>query len=104
MDMTPPPKPGQPALPDGAARKAFYDAISAHSMTPLWEVLHALVPQSPSTPCRPALWKYTDVRPFLMQSGELITAEEAVRRVLILENPGLRGQSASRSRSTQACR
>jgi gentisate 1,2-dioxygenase len=93
MDMTPPPAHGQPAVPNGAARKAFYDAISAHSMTPLWEVLHALVPQSPSTPCQPALWKYTDVHPFLMQSGQLITAEEAVRRVLILENPGLRGQS-----------
>lgn len=93
MDMTPPPTPGQPAVPNGAARKAFYDAISAHNMTPLWEVLHALVPQSPSTPCQPALWKYADVRPFLMKSGELITAEEAVRRVLILENPGLRGQS-----------
>jgi gentisate 1,2-dioxygenase len=93
MDMTPPPTHGKPAAPNGAARKAFYDAISAHSMTPLWEVLHALVPQSPSTPCKPALWKYAEVRPFLMQSGELITAEEAVRRVLILENPGLRGQS-----------
>jgi gentisate 1,2-dioxygenase len=93
MDMTPPPSHGAPAVPNSAERKAFYDAISAHSMTPLWEVLHALVPQSPSTPCQPALWKYTDVRPFLMKSGELITAEEAVRRVLILENPGLRGQS-----------
>jgi gentisate 1,2-dioxygenase len=41
----------------------------------------------------PALWKYAEVRPFLMRAGELITAEEAVRRVLILENPGLRGQS-----------
>ena len=29
-----------------------------------------------------------------MRAGELITAEEAVRRVLILENPALRGQSA----------
>ena len=62
-------------------------------MTPLWEVLHALVPPAPATPCQPALWKYADVRPYLMQSGQLITAEEAVRRVLILENPGLRGQS-----------
>ncbi len=85
MDMTPPPPP--------AARKAFYDAISAQNMTPLWEVLHALVPQAPNTPCQPALWKYADVHPWLMQSGELITAEEAVRRVLILENPALRGQS-----------
>jgi gentisate 1,2-dioxygenase len=63
-------------------------------MTPLWEELHNLVPVSPVTPCRPALWRYEDVRPFLMQSGTLITAEEAVRRVLIMENPGLRGQSA----------
>ncbi len=93
MDMTPPPDSGQAAPPEQAARKAFYDAIATHSMTPLWEVLHALVPQSPNTPCQPALWKYADVHPYLMQSGRLITAEEAVRRVLIMENPGLRGQS-----------
>ena len=76
-----------------AARQAFYQAIDQHSMTPLWEVLHALVPPSPASPCQPALWKYADIRPFLMSSCELITAEEAVRRVLILENPALRGQS-----------
>ena len=91
MDMTAPPS--QASASDAAARKAFYEAIAAHSMTPLWEVLHALVPPSPSTPCLPALWKYAEVRPFLLQSGQLITAEEAVRRVLILENPALRGQS-----------
>ena len=75
------------------ARQTFYDAIAQHSMTPLWEVLHALVPPAPQTPCQPALWRYADIKPFLMQSGTLITAEEAVRRVLILENPALRGQS-----------
>jgi gentisate 1,2-dioxygenase len=85
MDMTPPP---------GSARKAFYDAIRAQHMTPLWEVLHALVPQQPATPCVPAFWSYERVRPYLMEAGQLITAEEAVRRVLILENPGLPGHSA----------
>ncbi|HMA06840.1 MAG TPA: cupin domain-containing protein, partial [Ramlibacter sp.] len=64
------------------------------NLTPLWEVLHALVPPQPTTPCVPALWSYDAVRPFLMRAGEAITAEEAVRRVLILENPALRGQSA----------
>ena len=93
MDMTPPLQSRQGASGNTLERRAFYDAISAHSMTPLWEVLHALVPPSPATPCHPALWKYPDVHPYLMQSGQLITAEEAVRRVLILENPGLRGQS-----------
>ena len=90
MDMKTSP---EQTISSAAARKAFYSAIAAHNMTPLWEVLHALVPPSPATPCEPALWKYADARPFLMQSGRLITAEEAVRRVLILENPALRGQS-----------
>ncbi|MDB5965072.1 MAG: gentisate 1,2-dioxygenase [Polaromonas sp.] len=93
MDMTPPPGRPDGSQTTGAARKAFYEDIRAHSMTPLWEVLHALVPPSPSTPCLPAFWKFADVQPYLRQAGELITAEEAVRRVLILENPGLPGQS-----------
>ena len=96
MNLTPqqpPARPGHACETSSGARQAFYSAIAAHSMTPLWEVLHALVPPLPATPCQPALWTYADVRPYLMASGQLITAEEAVRRVLILENPGLRGQS-----------
>jgi gentisate 1,2-dioxygenase len=80
--------------PTALARQQLYRDMSPLNLTPLWEVLHALVPQQPSTPCQAALWKYDEVRPFLMRSGEAITAEEAVRRVLILENPALRGQSA----------
>ena len=81
--------------PDTAlhAREQLYRDMHPHHLTPLWEVLHALVPQKPATPCVPALWTYDQVRPFLMRAGEAITAEEAVRRVLILENPALRGQS-----------
>lgn len=77
-----------------AARQALYRDMSPHHLTPLWEVLHALVPPQPRSPCVPALWKYGQIRPFLQRAGELITAEEAVRRVLVLENPALRGQSA----------
>lgn len=94
MNMTPPPEAAGLAPANNArARKSFNDAIARHSMAPLWEVLHALVPPSPNTPCEPACWKYSDVKPYLLESGQLITAEEAVRRVLILENPALRGQS-----------
>jgi gentisate 1,2-dioxygenase len=80
--------------PTAQMRQQLYRDMEPHNLTPLWEVLHALVPPQPKTPCVPALWKYADVRPFLMRAGEAITAEEAVRRVLILENPKLRGQSA----------
>ena len=80
--------------PLAATRQQLYSDMAPLNLTPLWEVLHALVPRQPDSPCMPALWKYEEVRPFLMRAGQAITAEEAVRRVLILENPALRGQSA----------
>lgn len=75
------------------ARQVFYDKIDTHHMTPLWSVLSALVTKEPGSGCRPHLWPYEQARQFLMEAGDLITASEAERRVLILENPGLRGQS-----------
>ncbi len=76
-----------------AERREFYDRLEKSSAAPLWEVLADIVRTEPRTACRPALWRYEDVRPLIMESGRIITAKEAERRVLILENPGLRGQS-----------
>jgi len=76
-------------------RRQYYERIRALNLTPLWEELHALVPREPSSPCVPALWCYADIKPFLMESADLITAQEAVRRVLILENPGMPGRSCT---------
>ena len=73
------------------ARRDFYERIGSLSMAPLWESLHQLVPPSPQPKYGAAHWDYDQVRPFLMESGGLITAREAVRRVLILENPAMRG-------------
>ncbi len=75
------------------ARRDFYERIGALSMAPLWESLHQLVPPTPAPKYAPAHWSYDAVRPFLMESGSLITAKEAVRRVLILENPAMRGSA-----------
>ena len=75
-------------------RKAFYERIGGENLTPLWEVLGDLVPQRPRTPCVPAFWRYQTARAHLLEAGRLITAREAERRVLVLENPGLRGQSS----------
>lgn len=75
-------------------RKAFYDRIDRHHLTPLWEVLGSLVIAQPNSPCVPALWHYDGIREHLLEAGRLITAQEAERRVLVLENPALRGQSA----------
>jgi gentisate 1,2-dioxygenase len=81
----------QPSI--GSARQDLYRRMDQHHLAPLWEVLHNLIPNEPATPCKPALWKYRHARPYLMEAGKLITAKEAIRRVLILENPGMRGES-----------
>ena len=83
------------AVSTKAERQAFYDRIGRHGLAPLWESLHSLVTKTPTTPVQPVKWDYDDVvRPCLMESGTLITAKEAERRVLILENPGLPGRAS----------
>lgn len=76
-----------------ARRNDYYRRLDPLSMAPLWEVLGDLVTPAPASRCRPACWRYEDVRSLLLESGGLITAREAERRVLVLENPGLRGES-----------
>ena len=74
-------------------RQEFYDRLKPHSMAPLWEVLKDIVPPEPKSKAVPHIWRYQDARPLLMESGALLTAEEAERRVLVLENPSFPGQS-----------
>jgi gentisate 1,2-dioxygenase len=76
-----------------AAREEFYQRISKRDMAPLWKVMSSVVTKEPVTRCVPHVWHYDDVKSLVMESGGLITAEEALRRVLILENPALRGES-----------
>ncbi len=76
-----------------AMREAYYQRIAKHDMTPLWKVMSSIITDEPATRCVPVIWHYDDVKSLVMEAGGLITAEEAKRRVLILENPALRGQS-----------
>ncbi|CAB3788564.1 Gentisate 1,2-dioxygenase [Paraburkholderia caffeinitolerans] len=80
--------------PIDANRAAYYQRIAREQLAPLWESLHNLVPKSPQPRAVPAIWKYAQIRDLVMQAGALISAEEAVRRVLVMENPGLPGKSS----------
>ena len=74
-------------------REQFYGRIDPAHMAPLWTRLKALVPREPTPVGVPHRWRYADVRPFVMESAAHISAQEAERRVLILENPALRNTS-----------
>jgi gentisate 1,2-dioxygenase len=76
-----------------AVRQAYYERIAKHDMKPLWRVMDSIVTKEPVSRCAPMVWHFDDVKSLVMESGSLISAEEAKRRVLILENPALKGQS-----------
>ncbi len=76
-----------------ASRQAYYEKIRSHNLAPLWEVLKGLVTPEPKTQMMPALWQFPQIEKYMLEAGDVITAEEAERRVLVLENPGDPGKS-----------
>lgn len=70
----------------------FRDRLGAEHLSPLWDVMANLVTPVPTPRAVAHCWQYDQLRPLLMEAGDLITAEDAERRVLVLENPGLDGQ------------
>jgi gentisate 1,2-dioxygenase len=82
-----------PSAAQLSARQEFYDRIERQNLAPLWERVKGLVTREPQPAACPAHWKYFDVRASLLEAGALLSSQEAERRVLIFENPGLMGQS-----------
>lgn len=79
-----------PSMTGNPAREKLSKDIAPLHMKPLWERVMRL---RPGTAAVPALWRWKDVQPYLLRSAELITTEEAERRVLMLENPELEGST-----------
>ena len=78
---------------ESEALKAFKAQLPEHNLAPLWDVLRTLVTREPQPIAAPALWKFPMVREQILRAGEVISAEQAERRVLILENPAFKGQA-----------
>jgi gentisate 1,2-dioxygenase len=68
----------------------YRNGLTANNLVPLWPNLRAALPyQIPTRRTQPMVWRYADIRPRLLQAGELTPIEKAERRVLVLANPGL---------------
>ncbi len=75
-------------------RERYYEKIRVHGLAPLWERLRNVLTPEPHTASVPFHWSYAAVRPLLLESAGVVSAEEAERRVLVLENPAFDGGSA----------
>ena len=70
--------------------EAYLNSLSQQALVPLWPFLRSFLPYGiPERKCDPTIWRYDDVRPLLLQAGDLTPIEKAERRVLVLANPGL---------------
>jgi gentisate 1,2-dioxygenase len=76
------------AIPTSAELARFSRDIAPLNLMPLWERTTRM---KPGTACLPAHWRYAELRPLLLRAAALISKRDAERRVLVLENPGLRG-------------
>lgn len=74
---------------------AFLESLPPKHLAPLWTEMAKMVPPRPNPSATTALWKYKEVRPLLMEAGEVVDAEEAERRVLMLVNPSMGNTNSS---------
>ena len=79
---------------DDALPLPYSNALESLSLGPLWTALHVLLPHDRVTAAVPHRWSWRDVRPLLHEAARLVPIEQAERRVLVLENPGLKGSYA----------
>lgn len=61
-------------------------SLPPKNLEPLWTKMAQLVPPFPNPKASVTTWKYSECEPLLMQSGDIVEAEEAERRVLMLVN------------------
>ena len=79
---------------DDALPLPYSNALESLSLGPLWTALHVLLPRERVSAAVPHRWSWREARPLLHEAARLVPLAQAERRVLVLENPGLKGSYA----------
>ena len=73
-------------------QKAFHDRIGSRNLAALWVARRGVDLSKPKSPAEAALWRYDELLGDIAEAGEIVSAEDAFRRVLVLENPAFAGE------------
>lgn len=74
---------------------SYYEELEQFAAGALWTVANKIEPWQPRSESVPMIWRYRDLRPYVVRSAELVTPEQAGRRVIYLNNPGRREVAAA---------
>lgn len=67
----------------------YLNQLEQSNLVPLWPSLRNVLPPEKPVPATLATaWYFKQIKPLLLQAGELTPIEKAERRVLVLANPG----------------
>ncbi|GAA0223475.1 cupin domain-containing protein [Saccharothrix mutabilis subsp. mutabilis] len=86
---------GRARVTDNEELKAFYAELETHEAGALWTVANDIEPWYPQPKSVPTLWRYADLRPLVLRSLDLVTGDDAGRRVVMLTNPERKDVSAA---------
>ena len=95
---------GRANVADSPERVAYYQELARLETGALWTVANKIEPWAPRSASVPVVWRYQDLRGHVLRSAELVSPEEAGRRVIYLNNPGRRDVAAAVAGCTRACR
>lgn len=79
---------GRANVADTPALVDYYRQLSGLGVGALWTVANKIEPWEPVSTSKPMLWRYDDLRDHVLKALELVTPEQAGRRVIYLENEG----------------
>ncbi len=79
---------GRANVADTPELVAYYERLQSLGTGALWTVANKIEPWEPVTQSEPMLWRYAELREDVLRALDLVTPEQAGRRVVYLENPG----------------
>ena len=86
---------GRANVEDTPALEAYYRELESHELGALWNVANEIEPWHPQPKSVPMLWKWRVIEPLVRKAPDLVSAEKAARRVVMLVNPGRKEWSAA---------
>lgn len=86
---------GRANVADTAELVDYYRQLERHHAGALWTVANKIEPWEPASASVPMIWRYDDLRDSVMRALDLVTPEQAGRRVVYLSNPGRQDVSAA---------
>jgi gentisate 1,2-dioxygenase len=86
---------GRANVEDTPELERYYQALEGEALGALWNVANEIEPWYPQPKSVPILWPWKRVEPHVRKAADLVSAEKAARRVVMLVNPGRKEWSAA---------